>query len=62
MPNEMGTIASALEKDLKVKIGFRSAFAATLGFYAGQLVASVLGLLTFAAIGLGIYAVVHFIK
>jgi hypothetical protein len=48
------------EKDLAVlksSIGFGTAFKATLGFYAAQFVATVLGLLflgILAAIGLGV--------
>lgn len=41
---------------------FKTAFKATLGFYAGQFVATVLGLLTIGLIGSLIYILLHNLK
>lgn len=51
-----------LKRELEKSISFKTVFNATLGFYAGQTIAMLLGLLTFAAISLAMYAVVHFLK
>ncbi len=48
-------------EQLQKKIGFKTAFMATMGFYAAQTVATFLGLAVIGVGGLSLWAVVHFL-
>lgn len=48
-------------EQLQKKIGFKTAFMATIGFYAAQTVATFLGLSVLAVGGLILWAIVHYL-
>lgn len=48
-------------EQLQKKIGFKTAFMATMGFYAAQTVATFLGLGTIAVGGFAVWAIAHYL-